>query len=223
MEALTTDSSVRVVVLKGAGDKAFSAGADISEFATLRSTPTQRADYDAIMMRAFAALDGLPQFSIASVRGFCVGGGAEVATDCDVMVAAESARIGITPARLGIGYGPHDIARLVRRVGGPHAKEILATGRLYNASEAQAMGWITHVVADKALDTAVDDLARTVAANAPLSVRAGKRIVNEMQKDPAERDLALCDRLVEDCFASQDYREGQRAFAEKRRPVFKGR
>ena len=223
LEAIAADGSVRVVVLTGAGDKAFSAGADISEFATLRSTPAQRTEYDAIMQRAFTALDVLPQFSIARVRGFCVGGGAEVAMDCDVMVAAESSRIGITPSRLGVGYGAHDIARLVRRVGGPHAKEILATGRLYEAAEAQAMGWITHVVADEALDGAVDDLARAVAANAPLSVRAGKRIVNEVQKDPPERDLALCERLVEDCFASEDYREGQRAFAEKRRPLFKGR
>ena len=221
--ALADDPDVRVVILRGAGEAAFSAGADISEFKTLRSTPEGRTAYDQAMRRAFDQLSNLPKFTIAMIDGVCVGGGAEVAMECDVMIASDRARLGITPARLGLGYQLPDVERLVRRVGAHRAKEILATGHLFNAAQALAMGWVNRVVPAANLEAMVEDFARSVAANAPLSVKAAKLTVNELMKAPGERNAALCRQLVEDCYSSEDYKEGQRAFAEKRRPLFKGR
>ena len=222
-EALADDPGVRVVIVRGAGEAAFSAGADISEFKALRSTPEGRATYDRAMRRAFDGLSNLPKFTIAMIDGVCVGGGAEVAMECDVMIASDRARFGITPARLGLGYQLPDVERLVNRVGAHRAKEILATGHLFDAAQALAMGWVNRVVPAADLEAVVEEFARSVAANAPLSVKAAKLTVNELMKAPGERDAGLCRQLVEDCYASEDYKEGQRAFAEKRRPLFKGR
>ena len=120
-------------------------------------------------------------------------------------------------------YYAEDVERLVRQVGAKYAKEILATARFYRAAEAHRMGWINHVAGAEELQAFTHDFAASVAANAPLSVKAAKLIVNEVQKDPAEQDRDMCARLVEACFESEDYREGQAAFAEKRDPAFKGR
>lgn len=212
----------RVVVVRGAGDKAFSAGADISEFGRVRATPDDWRRYDAAVAAAFEAMRNLPKLSIAMIDGVCVGGGAEVAMECDIQIAATRARFAVTPARLGLGYNLEDTARLVRNVGAKNAKEILATGRFYSAEEARGMGWINHVCPDAKLKDEVRSYAASVVANAPLSVRAAKLIINELQKDPAERDHAKCRRLVDACFESTDYREGQAAFAEKRTPNFTG-
>jgi enoyl-CoA hydratase/carnithine racemase len=220
---LENDSSVRVVVVTGAGDKAFSAGADISEFAERRSTPENRELYTHLEHEAFEALRGITKLTVARVDGVCVGGGAEVAMDCDLQIASDRSRFAVTPARIGLGYGVADVTRLVRQVGPKHAKEILTTGRFYDAEEAHRIGWINHVVPAAELDEFVEGYALGVAANAPLSVKAAKLMVNELVKDPADRDIALCERLVEDCYTSADYVEGQRAFGEKRPPEFEGR
>jgi enoyl-CoA hydratase/carnithine racemase len=223
MENFAADPEVRVVIVGGAGGKAFSAGADISEFKELRATPEAREAYEDAMRRAFDLLFNLPKLTIAMIDGVCIGGGAEVAMDCDVQIASERSRFAIPPARLGLGYTLPDIERLVRHVGAKRAKEILATARIYDAHEALAMGWVNRVVPTAKLSAAVDDFAATVAANAPLSVKAAKLIVNETLKVPADRDVARCQRLVDACYASEDYQEGQRAFAEKRPPEFKRR
>ena len=223
MEEFTKDCEVRVVVLSGAGGKAFSAGADISEFKEHRSTTVGRKDYDHAMRRAFDLLVNLPKLTIAMIDGVCVGGGAEVAMDCDVLIASDRSRFGITPAKLGLGYSLQDVDRVVRHLGARRAKEILATGKLYSSSEALAMGWINYAVPADELSTAVENFASDVARNAPLSVKAAKLMVNEAEKAPADRDLDLCRALVETCYESHDYIEGQRAFAEKRTPNYTGR
>ena len=223
LDHLAADPAARVVIVRGAGDKAFCAGADISEFKTTRATPEDRQCYDETAAAAFDAMRRFPKLMIAMIDGVCVGGGAEVAMECDLLVASERARFAITPARLGIGYIAEDVARLVRHVGAKFAKEILATARFYTAEEAHRMRWINHVVATDALEDYTRGLAAEVAANAPLSVRAAKMIVNELEKNPSDQNRALCAQLVEACFESEDYQEGQTAFAEKRPPQFKGR
>jgi len=223
LEDLAKDDAIRAVVISGAGEEAFSAGADISEFKERRTTPEDREAYDQAMDRAFDRLVNFPKLTIAMIDGVCVGGGAEVAMDCDVSFASDRARFAITPARLGLGYGLRDITRLVRRVGPSNAKEILASAHFYNAEQALAMGWVNHVVEAEDLADDVLEFAHVVAANAPLTVKAAKLMVNEALKAPQDQDRALCKQLVEDCFQSQDYVEGQTAFAEKRRPEFEGR
>ena len=223
MEGFAGDDTVRVVIVSGAGGKAFSAGADISEFKRHRSSPEARERYDVAMRRAFKLLYNLPRMSIAKIDGVCVGGGAEVAMDCDILIASDTSRFGITPAKLGLGYSLPDIDRLVRHLGAKRAKEVLATARLFSADEALAMGWVNQIVPSDQIDSYVDELASQIAANAPLTLKASKLIINEAVKSRDDRDLEACRLLVEECYASSDYVEGQRAFAEKRTPDFTGR
>lgn len=222
IESFGSDPLIRVVIVSGAGGKAFSAGADISEFVQHRSSPESRKRYDAAMRQAFDRLYNLPRITIAMIDGVCVGGGAELAMDCDILIASPNSRFGITPARLGLGYSLPDIERLVRHLGAKHAKEVLATARLFCAEEALEMGWINRIAPAGELEDTVASLASEISGNAPLSLAAAKLIVNEAVKAPSERDLALCTSLVERCYESSDYIEGQQAFAEKRPPRFTG-
>ncbi len=222
-EAWADDPEIRVIVVRGAGDKCFCAGNDISEFKDLRSTPEQIAAYHATTERAYRALRDVPRPTIARIEGFCMGGGLELAQLCDLQIAAESASFAVTPAKLGIGYQLADVLLLTGNLNAKHAKELLFTGRRFSAADALRWGLVNRVVPAAELDAAVDDYAAEIAANAPLSVSAAKGIIHEAVKDAAERDQPLCERLVEACDQSADYREGQRAFAEKRKPEFTGR
>jgi enoyl-CoA hydratase/carnithine racemase len=219
----TADEAIRVVVLKGAGAKAFSAGNDISEFKQRRSTKAQIAEYDAVTTRAYETLVSLNKPSIAMIEGYCIGGGLEVALLCDLQIAADTARFAVTPARLGLGYKYDDVRLLVSNVGPKYAKEILYTARQFSAAEAQQMGIVNRVVPVDELAAFVDQYAQAIADNAPLSMQAAKQIVGETVKGPERADLDLCQRLVDACHASADYQEGQRAFVEKRKPKFTGR
>lgn len=222
VEGLQTDDSSRVVILTGAGDKAFCAGNDISEFAYWHATPERRSEYDAQSTRAVAALKALEKPLLARVRGVCVGGGFELAQLCDLQIASDDSRFGVTPAKLGIGYKLHDMLLLTAGVDARHVRELLYTGRIVDAAEASRMGLVNRVVPAADLDETVMRYAEDIAANAPLSVKAAKVVIGEAVKTPAERDTERCREVVAAANTSEDSKEGARAFGEKRRPRFLG-
>lgn len=216
------DEAVRVVILRGAGDTAFSAGADISEFATARTGEAGK-DYDKLNHAAFEAVMDCARPTVAMVAGYCIGGGMELALCCDLRVAAEGATFAIPAARLGIGYDPRWIRPLFSALTAAQAKEVLFTGRRFTHGEALAMGLINRLCAPDQLEAETRALADEIAANAPLSVLAAKRCIDAFADPRAQPDMEALDALVRDCFESDDYAEGRAAFAEKRKPVFKGR
>ena len=217
------DSDVRVVVVTGAGERAFVSGADISRFEDERAGKDAVTQYNATTARAADALAGIAKPTIAMIDGYCLGGGMSVALCCDLRVCSDRSSFGIPAAKLGLGYGYDGVKRLCDVVGPAFAKEIFFTARRFDAAEALAMGLVNRVFGADALEAAVAEIGETIARNAPLTVASIKRIVAEIAKDADDRDLAACERLVEACFESADYVEGRRAFMEKRKPVFTGR
>ena len=214
---------VRVVVIRGAGERAFVSGADISEFEKNRSSEENRRIFDEKGKIAAARMEALTKPIIAMIQGYCIGGGLMTALRADIRIASEDAQLGIPAARLGLGYGYGGVTALVHLVGPAMANEILFSARRFSADEALRMGLVNRVVARSALESAVLDLARSIADNAPLTVRAAKFAIRQCTRDPDARNLDEAARLAEACFRSEDYVEGRRAFMEKRRPVFRGR
>lgn len=223
LEGYAKDPDIRVVILRGEGDKAFISGADISQFKDRRSNPEQVRAAEAISERCNTAIRECPKPVIAMIRGYCMGGGLGLAVGCDLRIASDDSRFGIPAAKLGVGYRFSGIRRLAELVGPSFTAEIFYTGRQFNAQEALQMRLVNRVLPAAELEKYVMDYAATLTANAPLTIAAVKRSLIELRRDPAERDLALCQKMVEDCFASEDYKEGQAAFMQKRKPVFKGR
>ena len=217
------DDAIRVIVVSGAGGHAFVSGADISEFKERRASEEAVAAYSKISEGARQRLQDTPKPTIAMIQGYCIGGGVGTALACDVRIAAEGSRFGIPAAKLGLGYGYDGIRRLIDLVGPACAREIFYTARQFSAEEALRMGLVNQVVPADQLEGYVNDYCQMIAANAPLTIRSVKTIVREAMKDERDRDLVLCKRFVDECFASEDYIEGRTAFMEKRKPVFKGR
>jgi enoyl-CoA hydratase len=216
-----SDPLIRVIVLKGAGDKAFVSGADISQFEKARSSEEANAYYDRISELASKALAECGKPTIAMIRGFCIGGGLAIAIGCDIRIATADSKFGIPAARLGVGYGAPGVKKLVSLVGPSYTKEIFFTARHFDAAEAQTMGLINRVVPASGLEDYTRKYCAAIADNAPMTMSTLKRTVTEVQRGH-EADWDVCDGLVKECFASQDYIEGRRAFMEKRRPVFRG-
>ena len=219
---IEADPALRIVVVRGAGTKAFSAGADISEFDTERTGDAFKR-YDDLNTVAFDALAHCAKPTIALIHGFCLGGGLEIAMCCDMRFAAEGSQYAIPAARLGIGYNPRWVKPLLAVVPAARAKEMLFTGRRFSSAEALAMGLVNAVHPAADLDAAVRATADMIAANAPLSVLAAKRSIDALFETPESVDYGKLDRLISACFESEDYAEGRAAFAAKRKPVFKGR
>jgi enoyl-CoA hydratase/carnithine racemase len=221
--ALDADSDVRVVVLRGAGEAAFSAGADIAEFDTERATADGSRAYEAENVRAFEAVAASARPVIAMIHGFCFGAGVGLAAACDLRLAAEDAVFAVPAARLGVGYPPGALASLVALIGPEATKRLFfAQGRL-DARQALAAGLVGEVLRKAALAERVEALSQAIAAGAPLTILAAKRAIDAAAGLPKALPAAELQALADACFASADYAEGRAAFNEKRQPSFKGR
>src|SRR6516165_4025638 len=203
LEGFAQDDDVRVVVLTGAGGKAFVSGADISKFESERATLDATKHYNATVEKAYAGIQEFPKPTIAMIRGYCIGGGVGLAVCCDLRICSDNARFAVPAAKLGLGYSYAGLRQL-------------------DTEEARLMGLVNRVVPDAELEAYVKNYAETIAANAPLTVKAVKYIIGEVLKDESKRNVARCAEMVEQCFTSNDFIEGRRAFMEKRKPAFTG-
>jgi enoyl-CoA hydratase len=223
LQEFAADDTVRVVVLTGAGDKAFVSGADISQFEKQRSDEETRLEYERKTAFGRGTYENFSKPVIARIQGFCLGGGLAIAMAADLRIASDDSQFGIPAARLGISYGYTAVHRLVSLVGPAEARMLLYTGDRIPASDALRIGLVNRVVPVAELDVAVAKLTRTIVSNAPLSVISMKKTVTEATKDEALADKAAIAASIAGCFNSADYREGRTAFMEKRKPVFAGK
>jgi len=219
---LAADPDVRVAVLRGEGDVAFVSGADISEFQEQRSGERAMA-YEERNARAFEALAAFEKPLLAMIHGFCVGGGLAIAIHADLRYAADDARFALPAGRLGLGYPAGSLRSLVRLVGPAVTKDLFFTARGFGGEEALRLGLLNELAPKARLESRVREVADQIAGNAPLTLRAAKRVIEDCGRDPADRDPGAVHAAIRDCFVSEDYQEGIRAFLEKRPPIFRGR
>ena len=221
IEALSADDEIRCIVLRGAGERAFSPGADISEFESERAGVEQARDYNALVGRTLAAIAACRHPTVALIKGACVGGGLEIAASCDIRVCGESSTFGVPIKRLGLVMDFPELSSLLSLVGRAATLEILLEGRVFGAQEAKEKGLVTRVVPDDKVEEAAADAARRIVEGAPLVARWHKAFVRRLA-DPTPLSDAELDESTA-CYATEDYRIGYRAFLEKKRPAFKGR
>jgi enoyl-CoA hydratase len=220
---LRDDPGVRVVILTGAGDKAFVSGADISQFEKNRHNAQASEEYSKRSAVQRALLADYPKPTIACIRGFCLGGGMQVAMMSDIRIAAANSQFGIPAAKLGIAYGYDGLKNLVSLVGPSWARLLMYTGMRIDSAEAMRIGLVDRVLPDADLWSATLDIARTISGNAPLAIKAAKITIAQVLKDPDQRDMDAIKALGTACMDSSDFREGRQAFMEKRKPRFTGR
>lgn len=221
--AFEADPGIRVVVVAGAGDRSFIAGSNISTFDTVRTDAEQNRRYQEISQGSYDAVYRCAKPTVAMIRGYCIGGGMDYAASCDIRICSDNSVFAIPAVKLGLGYGYQGQMRINRLIGSSQARDLYFSGRRYDAAEAFRVGLVHEVVAADALEARVRQYAAAVAENAPLTLKALKRVFLELERDASDRDMATIHAMIAACYASEDYQEGRAAFAAKRPPVFKGR
>lgn len=217
------DEAIRLVVFSGAGEKSFVSGADITQFDDMRAAKEAVREYEALSERALAAISRFPKPTLACIRGYCIGAGLNVAIGCDLRIASMDAVFSVPAARLGLGYRYSALKNLVTLIGPGAAKDLLFTARRVDASEAYALGLVSRIVAQDELEKMLAQYVESIVENAPLTMAAGKAVIDEILKPSPELNHARCQQLILDCFDSADYAEGRLAFKKKRKPVFRGK
>lgn len=220
--AFDADSSVRVIVIEGEGKKAFCSGSDVSQFESRRTGPEEQAYYNRAVEDAHLASTRCSKPVAAKIRGICYGGGMGFASSCDIRMSASTARFRIPAARIGIGYPAVGISRLLPLLGPQRTGDILFSARTFDAREAHEIGFIASVHEEERLDAEVQEWTKLVAENAPLTIRAIKSALVHLATKPGVPLPPEVEGQIGACFSSEDYREGTRAFREKRIPEFKG-
>ena len=222
LDEFGSSKDIRVIVLNGAGGKSFVSGADISKFDKERSSKEAVLSYNKRTQKVYELLETFPKPTIAMIDGYCIGGGLNLAVCCDIRICSEKSKFAMPAAKLSLGYPFSSIKRLFDVMGPGMAKHFMFTAEKISASEALACGLVQKLVSEENIETYVRDYALTISHNAPLTIKAMKQIGIEILKNPDERDLLLCEQLASACFDSEDYKEGRKAFMEKRKPNFKG-
>jgi enoyl-CoA hydratase/carnithine racemase len=222
LDGFRSSQNIRVIVLSGAGGKAFVSGADISKFDKERSSKEAVLSYNKRTQKVYENLETFPKPTIAMIDGYCIGGGLNLAVCCDIRICSEKSKFAMPAAKLSLGYPFSSIKRLFDVMGPGMAKHFMFTAEKISASEALACGLVQKLVSEDSIDSYVKDYALNIANNAPLTIKAMKQIGIEILKNSDERDLLLCEKLASACFDSEDYKEGRKAFMEKRKPNFQG-
>jgi enoyl-CoA hydratase len=217
------DPDIRLVVFSGAGEKAFVSGADISQFEDMRAAKEAVKHYEAMAEEALMSIYRCNKPTLACIHGYCIGGGVNVAISCDIRIASSDAIFSVPAARLGLGYRYSAMKNLVDLIGMGAAKDLFYTARRIDAKEAHALGLISRVGDPAEMPAILAEYTGSIGANAPITIHAAKTIISEILKPSPELDHALCQQLIRNCFESEDYTEGRRAFMEKRKPVFRGK
>ncbi|RFB06272.1 enoyl-CoA hydratase [Parvularcula marina] len=223
VDAFEKDDDIRVIVCSGAGGKSFIAGADVSKYEEERMGENAQEHYAKTGERALSALYNSTKVTIAAIDGWCIGGGISVAVSCDLRYCSTKSEFAQPAMRYGIGYRYGSLRRLVDIVGVPTTKEMLLGGRRLKADEAYTKGLVGKVIEEADYQAFIDDIAGKIAIGAPLTAQQVKFTLGEIVKDPSDRDLERCEAMFQTCYASADYKEGIRAFSEKRKPVFTGK